>query len=132
MEEEVEQAMELEGKEAIQCDTFDMANDALAIAAAGYDPQALEQAIELAREAGVCAETLAQATEALETIEELAKARADATESLSRATKGDHIPMLEASIALAEEADVDEGALGAARARLHDLVSEMQRRSRGG
>lgn len=88
----------------------------LTAAAAGDDVELLEDAIAQARKAGISEHTLAEATSALEMVRELAEAKASAEESLANAIRTGNARLLEATIALAEEANVAEETLEEARA----------------
>lgn len=105
------------------CDV-DAASTGLALAAAGNDVAALEVAISRAQEAGVCEDTLAQASSALELLKELAQATIDAEQSLKGAVDTENIQMLEAAIALAEEADVNLESLAFAKSKLSALMQD--------
>jgi len=96
----------------------DLAEQVLAAVATGDDVRALEEAIEEARKAGVNEATLREADSALEVVQELAEARASAEESLFSAVGSGHTMLLQAAIALAEEAGVAVATVDEARAKL--------------
>lgn len=100
----------------------DEAESALVLAANGDDSEVLVAAMAQARIAGVCDTTMAEAEEALSVLRELEKAKMDASESLAKAMVVGHGPLLEAAIALAEEAGVEKEALEAARVKLSAVL----------
>jgi len=95
----------------------DLAEQVLTAVACGDDVRALEEAIEQARKAGVREETMREADLALEVVQELAEARASAEESLVSAVGSGHAMLLEAAIALAEEAGVAAEIVNEAKAK---------------
>merc|ERR1740121_2661174 len=96
----------------------DLAEQVLTAVACGDDVRALEEAIDEARKAGVREETMREADLALEVVQELAVARASAEESLVSAVRSGHAMLLEAAIALAEEAGVAAATVDEAKAKL--------------
>jgi len=102
------------------------AQNALVEASAGDDPKALEAAIDQARAADICEETLREALEALEVMKEIGRAKDEAEEALANAVAGDNFALLQATIELAEETGVSEGSLEAARGRLCTLHKSVK------